>query len=158
MGEDRVTKLAMISSKGTLDWAYPPFILASTAAALGFDVKIFFTFYGLKLLEKDLDLQVTSLGNPAMPMPFPVPVFMQAMPGMQAVMTEMMKKKISSKNVASIEELRDLSLEAGVTLIGCQMTMDLFEFKREQLLDDIEIGGAATFLEFAAGAEMSLFI
>ncbi|MGD8644692.1 MAG: DsrE/DsrF/DrsH-like family protein, partial [Chromatiales bacterium] len=60
-------KLAIIATKGTLDWAYPPFILASTAAALGYDTEVFFTFYGLKLLEKKLDLKVTSIGNPGMP-------------------------------------------------------------------------------------------
>ena len=64
-------KLAIIATKGTLDWAYPPFILASTAAALGYEVQIFFTFYGLKLLQQNLDLQVSSLGNPGMPMPMP---------------------------------------------------------------------------------------
>ena len=66
-------KLAIIATKGTLDWGYPPFILASTAAALGYDVQVFFTFYGLQLKKKDLDLQVTSLGNPGMPMPVPMP-------------------------------------------------------------------------------------
>ena len=66
-------KLAIIATKGTLDWAYPPFILASTASALGYDTEIFFTFYGLQLLKKDLTLQVSPLGNPGMPMPMPVP-------------------------------------------------------------------------------------
>ncbi len=86
-------KIAIIATKGALDWAYPPFILASTAAALGYDARIFFTFYGLQLLRKELDLQVTSLGNPGMPMPIPMPVILQAMPGMQGMMTMMMKKR-----------------------------------------------------------------
>jgi peroxiredoxin family protein len=58
-------KMMIIATKGTLDWAYPPFILASTAAALGMEVQIFFTFYGLQLLRKNLNLKVSSLGNPA---------------------------------------------------------------------------------------------
>jgi len=63
-------KMAIIATKGTLDMAYPPFILASTAAALGYDVQIFFTFYGLQLLRKDLsDVKISPLANPAMPMP-----------------------------------------------------------------------------------------
>ena len=66
-------KLAIIATKGTLDWAYPPLILGSTAAALGYQVEIFFTFYGLQVLKKNLDLKVTPLGNPGMPMPMPVP-------------------------------------------------------------------------------------
>ncbi|MGD8570108.1 MAG: DsrE/DsrF/DrsH-like family protein, partial [Gammaproteobacteria bacterium] len=89
-------KLAIIATKGSLDWAYPPFILASTAAALGYEVQIFFTFYGLQLLRKKLDLKLTSLGNPGMPMPMPMPVLLQALPGMQSMMSSMMKSKMKS--------------------------------------------------------------
>lgn len=152
-------KLALIASKGTLDWAYPPFILASTAAALDYEVSIFFTFYGLTLLKKDVsDLKVSPLGNPAMPMPIPMPTLMQALPGMESIATMMMKQKISDKGVASIEELREICLESGVKLIACQMTMDLFGFKREEFIDGIEIGGAATFFEFAGESDVNLFI
>ncbi|HHB92445.1 MAG TPA: peroxiredoxin family protein [Thioploca sp.] len=151
-------KLAIIATKGSLDWAYPPFILASTAAALGYQTQIFFTFYGLELLKKDLSLQVTSLGNPAMPMPIPVPVIMQTIPGMQAMMTSMMKKKMKSKGVASIEELRDLSIEAEVKMVACQMTVDLFEFDTKDFIDGIEYGGAATFFEFAGESDVCLYI
>ena len=152
-------KLALIASKGTLDWAYPPFILASTAAALDYEVQIFFTFYGLTLLKKDIsDLKVSPLGNPAMPMPIPIPSLVQVLPGMENMATMMMKQKIRDKGVASVEELRDACLEAGVKMIACQMTVELFDFKREDFIDGIEFGGAATFLEFAGGADVSLFI
>jgi peroxiredoxin family protein len=150
-------KLALIASKGTLDWAYPPFILASTAAALDYEVSIFFTFYGLTLLKKDIsDLKVTPLGNPAMPIP--MPNLIQALPGMESMATMLMRKKIADKGVASIQELREICLESNVKLIACQMTMDLFDFKREELIEGIEIGGAATFFEFAGEADVSLFI
>lgn len=152
-------KLAMIASKGTLDWAYPPFILASTAAALDYEVSIFFTFYGLTLLKKDIaDLKVSPLGNPAMPMPVPMPNLMQALPGMETLATAMMKQKIASKCIATIGELRDICLDSGVRLIACQMTMDLFDFKREDFIEGIETGGAATFFEFAGESDVSLFI
>jgi peroxiredoxin family protein len=151
-------KLAIIATKGTLDWAYPPFILASTAAALGYETEIFFTFYGLKMLEKKLNLQVSPLGNPGMPMPMPVPVLIQALPGMQAMMTTMMKKKMASKGVASLEDLRDLCVEAEVKMIACQMTVDLFEFDTASFIDGIEYGGAATFFEFAGEADITLYI
>lgn len=155
-------KLAIIATKGTLDWAYPPFILSSTAAALGYEVQIFFTFYGLQLLKKNLSLQVSPLGNPGMPMPLGMdkwfPVLGTAIPGMQTMMTMMMKQKIKAKGVASIEELRSLCIEADVKLIGCQMTVDLFDFKRSDLLDNIELGGAAMFLEFAGDSDVCLFI
>ena len=155
-------KLAIIATKGTLDWAYPPFILASTAAALGYQVQIFFTFYGLQLLKKDLSLEVSPLGNPGMPMPLGMdkwfPVLGTAIPGMQSMMTMMMKQKIKAKGVASIGELRGLCIEADVKLIACQMTVDLFDFNRSDLLDNIELGGAAMFLEFAGDSDICLFI
>jgi peroxiredoxin family protein len=151
-------KLAIIATKGSLDWAYPPFILASTAAALGYEVQIFCTFYGLQLLRKKLDLKMSSLGNPGMPMPMPMPVLLQALPGMQSMMTSMMKQKMKSKGVASIEELRNLCVEADVKLIACQMTVDLFEFSNDQFIDGIEYGGAATFFEFAGESDICLFI
>lgn len=151
-------KLAIIATKGTLDWAYPPFILASTAAALGYETEIFFTFYGLQLLKKDLNLQVSSLGNPGMPMPMPVPVLLQALPGMQSMMTMMMKQKMKAKGVASLEELRELCVEAEVKLVACQMTVDLFEMDTKEFVDGVEYGGAATFFEFAGESDICLYI
>ncbi len=151
-------KLAIIATKGTLDWGYPPFILASTASALGYESQIFFTFYGLQLLKKKLNLKVTSLGNPGMPMPIPMPVMVQALPFMQDIMTVMMKRKMKSKGVASLEELRELCLEAEVKLVACQMTVDLFEMPTSDFIDGVEYGGAATFFEFAGESDICLFI
>ncbi|KPK37733.1 MAG: NADH dehydrogenase [Gammaproteobacteria bacterium SG8_47] len=151
-------RLAIIATKGTLDWGYPPFILASTAAALGYDVEVFFTFYGLNLLRKNLDLKVTSVGNPGMPMPMPMPVLLQALPGMQSMMTMMMKQKMKKKGVASLEELRSLCIEADVKMVACQMTVDLFDMSPSEFIDGIEYGGAATFFEFAGESDICLFI
>lgn len=151
-------KLAIIATKGTLDWAYPPFILASTAAALGYETEVFFTFYGLQLLKKKLDLKVTSIGNPGMPMPMPMPVLVQALPGMEAMMTSMMKAKMKSKGVAPLEELRELCIEAEVKMVACQMTVDLFDMPKDAFIDGIEYGGAATFFEFAGESDICLFI
>ena len=152
-------KLAIIATKGTLDWAYPPFILASTAAALGYETRMFFTFYGLQLLRKKLDLKVSSVGNPAMPMPFPVPVALQAFPGMQSLMTAMMKKKIRDKGVASIEELRELCLEAEVKMVACQMTVDVFGFDNSEFIPEVtDYVGATSFLPVAQKSDVCLFI
>jgi len=155
-------KLAIIATKGTLDWAYPPFILASTAAALGYEVQIFFTFYGLQLLKKKLSLQVSPLGNPGMPMPMGMdkwfPVLGTAIPGMQSIMTMMMKNKMKAKGVASVGELRDLCSEADVRMIACQMTVDLFDLNPKEFVDGIDFGGAATFFEFAGEADITLYI
>ncbi len=165
-------KMAVIATKGTLDWAYPPMILASTAAALGYEVQMFFTFYGLQLLRKDLSgLKVSPLGNPGMPMKMPfgpkwfqsinwnIPNAVQAIvPGFEAVATGLMKQTIKNKGVASIPELRELCVEAGIKFIGCQMTIDLFGFSQSDFIDGIEFGGAATFLEFAGDSDICLYI
>lgn len=155
-------KMLIIATKGSLDWAYPPFILGSTAAALGFEVQMFFTFYGLQLLKKKLNLQVTPLGNPAMPMPMAMdkwfPVLGTALPGMQGMMTMMMKSKMKKKGIATINELRDLCLEADVKLLACQMTVDLFDFKPSDLLDGLDYVGASSALAFGADAEINLYI
>ncbi|HQZ45330.1 MAG TPA: DsrE/DsrF/DrsH-like family protein [Usitatibacteraceae bacterium] len=152
-------KMALIATKGTLDMAYPPFILASTAAALDYEVQIFFTFYGLTLLRKDLSgVKISPLANPAMPMPVPMPVLVAALPGMESMATMMMKQKIKKKGVASIEELRTACLESGVKFIGCEMTVDLFDFRREDFIEGIEYGGASTFFEFAGNTDICLFV
>lgn len=165
--------MTIIATKGTLDWAYPPFILASTAAALGWNVSMFFTFYGPPLLKKDISgLHISPLGNPAMPMKMPfgpdwfksiewnIPNVVQAsVPGFESMATTLMRQTIKNKGVADIAELRGLCLESGVNLIGCQMTVDLFGFSREDFLPEVtEYVGAATFLPMAKDADVSLFI
>ena len=171
MGKNHQRRLAIIASKGTLDWAYPPFILASTAAAMDMEVGIFFTFYGLTLLKSQIEAKVAPHSNPAMPMKMPVgsnnfqniewpiPNFIMGnIPGFETVATSIMKKTFKNKGVATIEELRTLCLESGVNLIGCQMTMDVFGFSKSDFIEGVDIGGAATFLEFASDADIQLFI
>ena len=151
-------KMAIIATKGALDMAYPPLILASTAAALGWEVQIFFTFYGLQLLRKSLKgIKISPLANPAMPMP-PMPVLLKMMPSMEAMATKMMKAKMKKKGVASLEELRALCIEADVKFIACQMTVDLFDFKKSDFIEGLEYGGAATFMKFAGETDVCLFI
>ena len=155
--------MSIIVTKGTLDWGYPPFILATTAAAMGIDVTLFFTFYGLNLLKKKLDLEVSPLGNPGMKMPMmgmhmAMPNIVGMLPGVDAACTSMMKDMIKKKGVASIEDLREAALESEVKMIACQMTMDLFEFKKEDMIDGIELGGAATYLERALDSKINLYM
>lgn len=151
-------KLVIIATKGSLDFAYPPLILSTTAAALDYDVTIFWTFYGLQVLKKKRDLKISPLGNPAMPMPLPMPVLVQALPGMESLSTLMMKQKLVHKGIASIDELMDMALESGVRMIACQMTVDLFDMKHEEMIDQVEYAGAAHFFEVAQGADIVLFI
>ena len=161
--QSNATSMSMIVTKGTLDWGYPPFILATAAAAMGLEVTMFFTFYGLTLLKKDLDLKITTLGNPAMQMPImgghlAMPNLVAALPGVDGLSTGMMKNLLKKKGVASIEELRELAVEAEVQMIACQMTMDLFEFKREDMIEGPEIGGAASYIEIASKSDINLYI
>jgi peroxiredoxin family protein len=168
----KTPSMTIIATKGTLDWAYPPFILASTAAALGWEVSIFFTFYGLTLLKKDLEPHVSPLGNPAMPMKMPfgpdwfkdiqwnIPNAIQSIiPGFETMATGLMKQTIKNKGVASIAELRQACIESDVKLLGCQMTVDLFGFSRDDFIPEVtEYCGAASFLALAQKAEVNLFV
>ncbi len=153
-------KAAFIASKGTLDWAYPPLILATTAAASGMDASIFFTFYGLNIIHKDFErlLKVSPLGNPAMPMPVPMPNMVLGLPGMGPVATKMMKTKFRGKNVAGIGELLESARELDVRLIACQMTMDVFGYQADDFIDGVEFAGAAAFLAEARRAHVTIFV
>ncbi len=167
-----IPSLTLMVTKGTLDWAYPPFIIASTAAALGWKTSMFFTFYGLSLLKKKLDLEISPLGNPAMPMKMPfgpqwfrdmewkLPNFIMAgLPGFEKMATAMMKKTISEKGVAPIEQLREICIDSDVQLVACQMTVDLFGWRRDEFIPEIsEWAGATTYLATAQKANISLFI
>jgi peroxiredoxin family protein len=169
---NKTPSMAIIATKGTLDWAYPPFILASTASALGWDTSIFFTFYGLLLLKKELPSQVSPLGNPAMPMkmPFgpkwfqdfswPMPnLLMAGIPGFEKVATGLMKKTFKNKGVATVEELRDLCLEADVKMVACQMTVDVFGFDSSEFISEVtDYVGATYFLPVAQKSDVCLFI
>ena len=152
-------KLAIIATKGTLDWAYPPLILATSAASLGWEAGIFFTFYGLKILQKNRHLEIGTTGNPAMPMPVNMPQLLTALPGMTPMATWMMKRQFKDHGVASIDELIAVALELGVKLSPCGMTMDVFGFSADGFIDGIEpVCGATYFLNWAADADICLFV
>jgi peroxiredoxin family protein len=172
MNAAKTPKLSIMATKGTLDWAYPTFIIASTAAAMGWEVSIFFTFYGLALLKKDLNLHISPLGNPAMPMKMPfgpqwfqgiewnMPnALMAGVPGFEPVATALMKQTIKNHGVASIPELREICMDENVKLIACQMTVDLFGWTKDDFIPGVsEWAGAATYLNSAKGADVTLFI
>lgn len=170
--KSRPASLSIMVTKGALDWAYPPFIIASTASALGWDVTMFFTFYGLTLLRKDLDLKLSGLGNPAMPMKMPygppwlrdvewrIPnLLMAGVPGFERMSTGMMRKTLKEHGIAPIAELRDLCIEAEARLIGCQMTRDLFGWGDEEFIPQVtEWAGAATYLEVTHECRVNLYM
>lgn len=169
--QSKTTSLSLLVTKGTLDWAYTTFILASTAAALGWNVSVFFTFYGLGLLKKELNPDISGLGNPAMPMKMPfgptwfrdvswnIPNLVQAnVPGFEKLATNLMKMTLKQKGVAPVADLREICVESDVELLACQMTVDLFGWEKADFFDGVsDWAGAATYLTRAAEADVTLF-
>ena len=155
---DRRRRLALVASKGSLDGAYPPLILAATAASLGWEVGIFFTFYGLDILHKKRHqkLKVAPVGNPAMPVP--VPNIVGVLPGMTAAATAMMKGWMKRSNLPDVPGFLELARESGVKLYACSTTMGVMGIKEKDLVPGADIAGATAFLDFAADADVSLFI
>jgi peroxiredoxin family protein len=158
---EKANRLAIISSHGSMDMAYMPLILATTARAMDMEAGIFFTFYGLEIIKKGKadKLQVAPIANPAMPQPIPgisVPNILGVLPGMTAVATAMMKSWMKKANTASVGEFLKMSQDLGVRLFGCQMTMDIMGVKKEDLIDGVEIVGATTFLEYASDNAITL--
>ncbi|MDO8672451.1 MAG: DsrE/DsrF/DrsH-like family protein [Dehalococcoidia bacterium] len=151
-------RLAIVASKGTLDMAYPPLILSSTAAAMGWEVTIFFTFYGLDIInrKKLRKLKVAPVGNPAMPVP--VPNLLGAIPGMTAMATNMMKSWFTKARIPSIEEMLAIARENGVEFIACTTTMGVMGVKESDIIEGATMAGAAAFLDYAAEASVSLFV
>jgi peroxiredoxin family protein len=153
-------KAAIVASKGTLDWAYPPLILASSAAAIGMDASVFFTFYGLNIIHKDAarKLKIDPVGNPAMPMPVRIPDIVSSLPGMVPMASAMMRAKFAKNNVATIGELIATAQEAGVRLIACQMTVDVFGYAASDFIDGVEFAGATAYMAQARRAHVTMFI
>mgnify|MGYP000212267797 FL=1 len=155
--DDGQKKMTIVATKGTFDMAYPPLILASTAAAFGWDVVVFHTFWGLDILheERSKNLQLSAVGNPSMPMPNAL----AALPGMDRMATRMMEKKIDDNGTATVEELIDVSLDQGVELQACQMTIDLMDYDEDDFYDDVVTGvGAATALQHMAESDVQLLV
>ncbi|WP_123538449.1 DsrE/DsrF/DrsH-like family protein [Halosimplex salinum] len=155
--DDDGKKMSIIATKGTLDMAYPPLILASTAAAFGYEVTVFHTFWGLDILheERSRDLQLSSVGNPNMP----VPNVVGALPGMDRVTTKLMEKRIDDNETATIEELIETSLDMGVEFQACQMTIELMDYDEADFYDGVTTGvGAATAIQDMADADIQLLV
>ncbi len=165
MAEEKRRRLALVASKGSLDMAYPPLILASTAVAMGWEVAIFFTFYGLDIINRHKlpHLKVSPVGNPAMPaplsaVPVQVPNIVGMLPGATALATSFMKGWMSEARMPSLQEMVDIVQGGGGKLYACTTTMGVMGVREEDLIDGVSCLGAAAFLDFAAEADVSLFI
>jgi peroxiredoxin family protein len=157
MTENGQKRLALVAAKGTLDQAYPPLILATTAASLGWEVGIYFTFYGLDILHRDrhTDLKMAALANPAGPIQ--VPSMLGAMPGATALATRTMKKWMTDSSMPDVPEFIEMAQGLGVRFFACSTTMGIMGVEETDLIDGCEVAGAAAFLDFASEADVQLF-
>ena len=156
--EARPKRIALVASKGTLDQAYPPLILAATAVSLGWEAGIYFTFYGLDILHKERfeKLKVASLANPAGPIQ--LPNVLGAVPGATAAATKVMKKWMKDARMPEVPEFIEMTQSLGVRFFACSTTMGVMGVEESDLIDGCDIAGAAAFLDYAAGADVQLFV
>jgi len=150
-------KVLIVCSKGTLDMAYPPFMIATTAAAMGWDVHLYFTFWGMDIVTKGKSdkLKLASVGNPSLPMPN----ILGMLPGMTAMATKMIKGKMKKSNMPSIPEMIKTAKDLGVKFHACTPTMQLTGLTKEDLIPEVDdLIGAATFVDLSKEATVTLFV
>ncbi len=145
----KVNKMMLILSKATLDNVYACFILANGARMEGIESEIFFTFFGLEAITKDKldDLHVATVGNPAMH----IPTMLGGLPGMEAMATKMMKKKIEELDIPPIGEFLEILTASGTKLWACKLAMEMFDLTKEKLFEDVD--GVLTVGDFYERAE-----
>jgi peroxiredoxin family protein len=149
----QVSKLCIILSKGSLDMAYPAFMLANAAAAMGYEVHLFFTFWGMNVIDRRKidNLKVSSVGNPGLPLPN----IFGMLPGMTSMVTGMLKGKMAKQKVPTIRELVKTAKDLGIKLHACSTTMDVMGLKKEDFIPEVDdIVGAATFIQLSEGGQV----
>ena len=156
--DTRRRRIALVASKGTLDQAYPPLILATTAASLGWEAGVYFTFFGLDIIHQDRleKLKTASLGNPAGPIQ--LPNLLGALPGATAAATKMMRKWMDDARMPTVPEFIEMAQGLGVTFFACSTTMGVMGVTENDLIKGCDIAGAAAFLDYAADADVQLFV
>lgn len=139
---------SFICSRDTMDGVYPPLLLAINARRQGMDTSIFFTFMGLNAIRKGWARKVK----------FHPPGFMGAIPGMSAMATGMMKKKIDNAGIPPVEDLMDMAVAEGVRFVACKMTVDMMELSEEDFLEGVEVWTAEDYMKYAKTCKINMFI
>ncbi len=153
MAEDKIKKVSIIISKGSLEGAYPGLIMANGARMEGIDVNLFFTFFGLDVITKKRmnKLKVATVGNPAMH----IPTLIGALPGMSAFATRMMKKEMEKLDIPPVDEFIEMIHDAGANIYACLATVEMFHLKKEDFCDEVDaILNVGTFYEYASGGQI----
>jgi peroxiredoxin family protein len=152
-------KLCIIVSKGSLDMAYPPMILANAARMSGIDVDLFYTFWGLDCINKTKmeHLHVATVGNPSMHPWFHIPTMVGGLPGMSEMASHMMRREIEKLDFPPVGEFLQTLIDSGARIFGCKMSMDMMKLTKDDLIEGAEVIGAMEFMEYSDGAQL-LFI
>jgi peroxiredoxin family protein len=139
--------------------AYPPLILANAARMSGINVDLFFTFWGLDVINKaKMDhLHIATVGNPSLHPSFHIPTVIGALPGMSSLATNMMKHEIEKLDFPPVGEFLQTLLDSGAKIYGCKMSMDMMGLTGDDLVGGAEVIGAMEFMEFSEDAQL-LFI
>ncbi len=151
--EDRIKKVSIIISKGSLEGVYPGLIMANGARMEGIEASVFFTFFGLDAIVKKRmkKLKVATVGNPAMH----IPSLIGILPGMSAFATAMMKREMDKLDIPPVDEFIEMIHDAGAKLYACKATVDMFHLKREDFCDEVDdIITVGQFYEVSAGAQI----
>ncbi len=158
--EEKPRRLCIICSKGSLDMAYPPLILANAARMSGIEVDLFFTFWGMDVVTKNKvdNLHIATVGNPSMHPKFHIPTMMGGLPGMSTMASAMMRQEIDKLGFPPVREFLELIHDAGARLWACQMSADMMDVHEEALIPQVDgIIGAMEFMDFSEDAQI-LFV
>ncbi len=150
---EQTDRLLIVLSKGSMDMVYPALMIATTAATMGKEVHMFFTFWGLNAVSKKnvSSLKVSPVGNPGMPMPN----ILGMIPGMTAMATNMMNGKMKKAKVPSVPEMFKMAKDLGVKLHACSTTMEVMGTPKETLIGEIDdVVGAATMISLGEGGQI----
>jgi len=146
-GDTKREAAAFITSKDTLDGAYPGIILGINSLRLGMDATVFYTFMGINVIRKEWAEKAK----------FQPPGFMGALPGMSNVATWMMKGKMEKANIPSLPDLQEIASLEGVKFVACKMTVDMMELKQDDFIEGVTIMTAEDFLKYAKDCKVLLY-
>ncbi len=150
---EKIKKVSIIISKGSLEGVYPGLIMANGARMEGIETMVFFTFFGLDAIVKKRmnKLKVATVGNPAMH----IPTLIGALPGMSAFATSMMKKEMEKLDIPPVDEFIEMIHDAGAKLYACKATVEMFHLTKDDFTEEVDdIINVGTFYELSAGAQI----
>jgi peroxiredoxin family protein len=152
-GTEPITKVSIIISKGSLEGIYPGLIMANGARAEGMEANLFFTFFGLDAIHKQRieHIKVATVGNPAMH----IPTLLGGLPGMSAIATHMMNKKMDDLDIPSIPEFIEMIGDTGAGMYACKASVDMFDMTKDDFVEQVQdIITVGDFYDLAAGGQI----